>query len=934
MSEFSAVSGSDPLPESDVQLLASISGNNAALPAVLPAPGPARATSVGPTGDPTPAREQHRAPLHLADEELVERPGDLMRFTLYETRHYFYLISHGSSQSRYRVLKIDRTPPIAGAEQRQETMQTDTSSESKSSDVVPDLPTVEDLSRGIVEPVVQHARDNSLSDVVVSIASGADELTTHIGQAPSGTLSSEIAELATSLLPDKGKDDADAGERETERKFLRLYDPEVVNLPSTTEWKNYTGEEAELPRDASLETHERTVPPLAALSAPRSPKHSHRLSLLTTSSVHVPESSISTEEETEPKKAKKEPTMNLEDDEAWTLNVTGYSTEYSPEELTDILSSLQEGSRGSGGLKEVGRYFGLIGFIRFTAGYYMVLVSKRSVVSLIGGHYIYHCDETQVLPVCHSSVLSQVLPRSKTRDQKEAQLLRSFNQVDLSKNFYFSYTYDLTRTLQENMTGPRVNGQLYRTMAWGYNEKFMWNFHLLTPAFEDCRNVEAPEAQREELLAKRQWVIPLLHGFVDQAKLSVLGNAIYICLIARRSRHMAGARFYKRGISEDGHVANDVETEQIVNKPITSPFFAPPGRYMSQKDHVLRPSPHFTSYVMMRGSIPIYWTQDSTNMSPKPPIELSIVDPYFIPAALHFNELFHAYGTPVIVLNLIKGKERQPRESKLRDAYDECVKQLNQFLPKNQDGKNRQIQYLAWDMSRASKSRNADVIGFLEQLAETTLQETHFFHSGPVPIPFRDSALAHTSPLLMQNGVVRVNCVDCLDRTNAAQFVLGKAALAYQLHALGLLQHPHLSFDSNAVNMLTEMYHDLGDTIALQYGGSALAHTTDTYRKINHWTSHSRDMLEGLRRYYANSFNDAEKQASIDLFLGQAPCDTGEFLPRNVMPDQVCSTEHLRADEDLYAKASYLSYFVNADKGFWEGYYRPSLFTECVYDDF
>ena len=75
---------------------------------------------------------------------------------------------------------------------------------------------------------------------------------------------------------------------------------------------------------------------------------------------------------------------------------------------------------------------------------------------------------------------------------------------------------------------------------------------------------------------------------------------------------------------------------------------------------------------------------------------------------------------------------------------------------------------------------------------------------------------------------MRVNCVDCLDRTNAAQFVLGKVALAHQLHALGLLKHPHLSFDSDAVDMLTEMYHDLGDTIALQDGGSALAHTTDT----------------------------------------------------------------------------------------------------------
>lgn len=84
--------------------------------------------------------------------------------------------------------------------------------------------------------------------------------------------------------------------------------------------------------------------------------------------------------------------------------------------------------------------------------------------------------------------------------------------------------------------------------------------------------------------------------------------------------------------------------------------------------------------------------------------------------------------------------------------------------------------------------------------------------------------------------------------------MIGKAAFGHQLHALGLLDNPTLPFDSDAVNMLTEMYHDLGDTIALQYGGSHLVNTMETYRKINQWTSHSRDMLEGLKRYYANSF--------------------------------------------------------------------------------
>ena len=71
-----------------------------------------------------------------------------------------------------------------------------------------------------------------------------------------------------------------------------------------------------------------------------------------------------------------------------------------------------------------------------------------------------------------------------------------------------------------------------------------------------------------------------------------------------------------------------------------------------------------------------------------------------------------------------------------------------------------------------------------------------------------------------QNGVARTNCIDCLDRTNAAQFVIGKRALGYQLHALGILNDTTVNYDTDAVNLFTHMWHDHGDTIAVQYGGS------------------------------------------------------------------------------------------------------------------
>lgn len=50
-----------------------------------------------------------------------------------------------------------------------------------------------------------------------------------------------------------------------------------------------------------------------------------------------------------------------------------------------------------------------------------------------------------------------------------------------------------------------------------------------------------------------------------------------------------------------------------------------------------------------------------------------------------------------------------------------------------------------------------------------------------------------------QTGVLRVNCVDCLDRTNTAQFVAGKCALGYQLYTLGVLATPRVPFDCDTI---------------------------------------------------------------------------------------------------------------------------------------
>lgn len=267
-------------------------------------------------------------------------------------------------------------------------------------------------------------------------------------------------------------------------------------------------------------------------------------------------------------------------------------------------------------------------------------------------------------------------------------------------------------------------------------------------------------------------------------------------------------------------------------------------------------------------------------------LAVAVVDPFFGAAARHFCDLLERYGAPIVIVNLIKvrylpnlllcpppltdcftitqGKETVARESKLLSAYAECVAYLNQFLPPEA---NKKLRYIAWDMAQATKTKSQDVIGILEDIAEESIQLTGFFHRSA---PHVDRGKLNTPSMKLQQGICRTNCIDCLDRTNAAQFSIGKKVLGHQLHALGVIDSPDLGFDSDVIDMLIEMYHDHGDTLAWQYTGSALVNRMDTYRrtKTRQWSSHSRDLLENVKRYYNNSLLDADKQAAIDLFLG------------------------------------------------------------------
>lgn len=101
--------------------------------------------------------------------------------------------------------------------------------------------------------------------------------------------------------------------------------------------------------------------------------------------------------------------------------------------------------------------------------------------------------------------------------------------------------------------------------------------------------------------------------------------------------------------------------------------------------------------------------------------------------------------------------------------------------------------------------------------------------------------------LVLQHGIIRTNCVDCLDRTNVAQYGIGKPentecvvtfylitgriALGFQLYSLGYVDDPILPINGELCRALEDLYDTHGDTMALQYAGSQLVHSIKTYKK-------------------------------------------------------------------------------------------------------
>ncbi|CAN1136067.1 Phosphoinositide phosphatase SAC3 [Linum perenne] len=541
------------------------------------------------------------------------------------------------------------------------------------------------------------------------------------------------------------------------------------------------------------------------------------------------------------------------------LYVREDSTTYTESECSDLLRRINEGNKATGGLKFVTICYGIVGFIKFLGPYYMLLITKRRRIGVICGHNVYAVSKSKMIPIQNSSLQADIVDSKNENRYKKLLCM-----VDLTKDFYFSYSYHVMRSLQRNLCDDAKGQVLYETM-------FVWNEFL-------TRGIR-------HHLQSTLWTVALVYGFFKQETLSVAGRDYKLTLIARRSRHYAGTRYLKRGVNDKGRVANDVETEQIVFEDV------PKGLPVQ-----------ISSVVQNRGSIPLFWSQETSRLNIKPDIMLSRKDQNYEATRLHFQNLSKRYGNPIIILNLIKTREKRPRESILRTEFANAISCINNDLPEE-----NRLRFLHWDLHKHSR-RATNALLLLGKVAAYALTLTGFFYCQVMPASETQacqpsdaengnmSSLKHLNngckdvnnlgiktrgfasdpnenhsckKPMFQKGVLRTNCIDCLDRTNVAQFSYGLAALGCQCHALGVLDSSKIDLDAPLTHQLMGFYENMGDTLAHQYGGSA-AHNKIFSERRGQWkaATQSQEFFRTLQRYYSNAYMDAQKQDAINVFLG------------------------------------------------------------------
>nr|XP_004253236.1 phosphoinositide phosphatase SAC6 [Solanum lycopersicum] len=316
------------------------------------------------------------------------------------------------------------------------------------------------------------------------------------------------------------------------------------------------------------------------------------------------------------------------------------------------------------------------------------------------------------------------------------------------------------------------------------------------------------------------FLLPVVQGSFHNFQAAIEKDIVDVTLIARRCNRRTGTRMWRRGADTDGFVANFVESEQIIQLNGCT-----------------------ASFVQVRGSIPLLWDQ-IVDLTYKPKFEIVRLEEAPRVAERHFLDLRKKYGN-VLAVDLVN---KHGGEGRLNEKFANAMQHV--------DGDD--VRYLHFDFHHICGHVHFERLSILyDQIEDFFIKNRYFL------LNEKDEKIE------VQLGVVRTNCIDCLDRTNVTQSMLGRRMLEFQLRRLGIFDAEEtISTHSNLDESFKILWANHGDDISIQYSGTPAL--KGDFVRFGKRTVQGivNDGRNALMRYYLNNFVDGTKQDAIDLMQG------------------------------------------------------------------
>lgn len=479
--------------------------------------------------------------------------------------------------------------------------------------------------------------------------------------------------------------------------------------------------------------------------------------------------------------------------------------------------------------------YGLVGLLDTLHDAHLLVVSERVAVGHIMECPVWRVKTLSAIPVRGRKMLKKLAPQLglTTAQLSEETSLRSMLTAAIAlPGFYFSHALDLTRSAQQRAdliaTAPGSSAVPDFARA---DMRFVWNRFA---------------AQRLVDLGAVAWIVPIILGYVDVRQGLVNGKAVQMALVSRRGANRPGLRFTARGADVHGNCSNFVETEQIVSH-----------------------GDAYSSYVQIRGSIPLLWKQEACiRYKPKPELKHvgdegkgSLCQTAF---EKHFDALFEHYG-PVTAISLI---DNRGSEAMLYGAYQRAVDLMA----------NAKLHFVPWDFHLQTKGMKYEKVDSeLLPSIDADLEAYSYFYT-------KDGTAGGITR--RQRGVVRTNCIDSLDRTNVVQSVIAHRMMDAALKVMGVL-------DSNPETCSVAKFEafekafkntwaDHANAQSQVYAGSGALKTDFTRTGKRSKPGIAQDGVRALRRYVYQNFLDGQRQDGIDVMLGVVRMPDGDIGRRSL----------------------------------------------------